>query len=316
MGPAVAVPPDEGRDAVLAGNLFALSNIAISALQPVITRYAALRLEPLLFCASSVLVAAGCAATMLICTGELGLLFEPCYVLSLFGISMTGTVATALALIYGLRRIDAVAGVLLLESEPVYSLILATLFLKERPSRRQLLATIAILSAIGYVFGAGHTFSPFKDALLIFLTPLFWQTSHVLSLNIMPPLTPRVITGARYIYAAIVLVGILIVVDPRSITSLMASGVLVPVLFTGGFVYFTGSFTWYGAISRLSLAWTTALVIPAVPIASLVFSIIFLREYPGVHELAGISLAVAGILALVIGSDARRNVVPAPGSHE
>jgi drug/metabolite transporter (DMT)-like permease len=301
---------------VWAGILFAISNVAISALQPVITRYAALRFEPLLFCASSVVVAAGCASTMLICTGEFGLLFEPHYLLSLFAISMTGTVATALALIYGLRQIDAVAGVLLLESEPVYSLILATIFLRERPSPRQLAATAAILAAIGYVFGAGHAFSPLKAALLILLTPLFWQTSHVLSLNVMPPLTPRVITGARYVYAAVVLVGILFVSEQSSIALLRTPEILLPVLFTGGFVYFTGSFTWYGAISRLSLAWTTALVIPAVPIASLIFSIIFLGEYPGGRELAGIALAVAGILALVIGSDARRNVVPAAGSRE
>ena len=313
---SIDAAPHKGRDAVLVGILFAISNIAISALQPVITRYAALRIEPLLFCASSVLVAAGFASTMLICTGEFGLLFEPRYLLSLFAISMTGTVATALALIYGLRKIDAVAGVLLLESEPVYSLILATLFLNERPSKRQLLATAAILASIGYVFGASHAFRPVKDALLILLTPLFWQTSHVLSLNVMPPLTPRVITGARYVFAAIALFVLLAVLDQTSIVSLFTPEILLPVLFTGSFVYFTGSFTWYGAISRLSLAWTTALVIPAVPIASLTFSIMFLGEYPGAHELAGIAFAVAGILALVIGADARRDVVPAPGSHE
>ena len=70
---SIDAAPHKGRDAVLVGILFAISNIAISALQPVITRYAALRIEPLLFCASSVLVAAGFASTMLICTGEFGL---------------------------------------------------------------------------------------------------------------------------------------------------------------------------------------------------------------------------------------------------
>ena len=47
---------------------------------------------------------------------------------------MAGTVATSLTLIYGLAKIDAVAGVILLESEPVYSLLMATAFLGERPS--------------------------------------------------------------------------------------------------------------------------------------------------------------------------------------
>jgi drug/metabolite transporter (DMT)-like permease len=316
MAGLTAPPAEERRDAVVAGLLFAVSNVAISALQPVITRYAALRIDPLLFCACSVMIAGGCAATMLACTGEIGLLFDSRYARRLCAISLTGTVATTLALIYGLRKIDAVAGVILLESEPVYSLVLATVFLKERPSSRQLIATAAILTAIGYVFGAGGAFSPFYAAGLILITPLFWQSSHVLSLTVMPPLTPRVITGARYVYAAMALLAILLGLHYETISALAAPGVVVPIVFTGAFVYFIGSFTWYGAISRLSLAWTTALVIPAVPIASLVFAIIFLGERPDAHELAGIALAVIGILALVLGSDARRHVVPAPAIFE
>ena len=306
------VSDNKPRDAVATAIGFALANIAISASQPIITRYAALTIDPLLFCAGSVLIAAGCVSTMLACTREIRLQLDARYRLRLIAISITGTVATTLALIYGLRRIDAVAGVLLLESEPVYSLVLATTFLKERPSVRQLLATAVILAAIGFVFGVGHAFSPWYDALLVLVTPFFWQSSHVLSLSVMPPLTPRVITGARYVYAAVALLPILLVVDRGSLATLAASGVWGVVLFTGAFVYFTGSFTWYGAISRLSLAWTTTLVIPAVPIAALALAIVFLGERPGPHVVAGIALAVTGIVGLVLGSDAGRTLVPAP----
>jgi drug/metabolite transporter (DMT)-like permease len=312
----IGISADKSRDAVAVGIVLAISNVSISALQPVITRYAALRLDALLFCASSVIVAAGCASMMLACTGEIRLLFDPRYRVRLFVISMTGTVATVLALIYGLRSINAVAGVVLLESEPVYSLVLATLFLHERPSRRQLLATSVILGAIGYAFGAGRAFRPLYGALLILLTPLFWQSSHVLSLNVMPPLSPRVITGARYVYAAGALLALMLAIDYGSISTLAEPEVLVTVMFTGAFVYFMGSFTWYGAISRLSLAWTTTLVIPSVPVASLVFAVLFLGERPGTDELVGITFAVIGILALVLGSDARRDVVPTLASYE
>jgi drug/metabolite transporter (DMT)-like permease len=301
---------------VAAGLLFALSNITISALLPVVTRYAVLRIDPLLFCAASVMIAAGCAAAMLACTGEINLLLEPRYLPRLVAISALGTVATTLALVYGLRKIDAVAGVILLESEPVYSLILAVVFVKERPSKRQLLATAAILAAIGYAFGAAHAFRPLSAAMLILITPMFWQSSHVMSLKVMPPLTPRVITGARYIYAAFALLAIMLGFAQGSLAMLAVPGVLVPVVFTGALVYFMGSFTWYGAISRLSLAWTTALVIPAVPVVSLIFAIIFLNERPDPQELAGLALAIIGMLALVFGSDARRNVVPTTAIYE
>jgi drug/metabolite transporter (DMT)-like permease len=166
------------------------------------------------------------------------------------------------------------------------------------------------------VYASGRAFRPFYAALLILITPLFWQSSHVLSLKLMPPLTPRVITGARYVYAAIAFGVIVFSLNHDRLAALASPGVAVPILFTGAVVYFTGSFTWYGAISRLSLAWTAALVIPAIPVASLVFALICLGERPGGHELIGIAVAALGILALVVGSDARRHIVPAPASYE
>jgi drug/metabolite transporter (DMT)-like permease len=316
MAASLITPRYKRTDAVATGIIFAIANVTISALQPVITRYAALTIDPLLFCACSVMTAAVSASIMLICTGEISLLFDLRYRRRLFAISMTGTVATALALIYGLRKIDAIAGIILLETEPVYSLLLATIFLKERLSKCQLLATAVILAAIGFLFGVGHAVSPWYDALLVIITPFFWQSSHVLALNIMPPLTPRAITGARYVYAAIALLTILLVLDHSSLSALIAPDILLTVLFTGTFVYFMGSFTWYGAISRLSLAFTTALVIPAVPLAALVFAIIFLGERPSPRELIGVAVALTGILALVLGSDARRNPIPAPATYE
>jgi drug/metabolite transporter (DMT)-like permease len=109
---------------------------------------------------------------------------------------------------------------------------------------------------------------------------------------------------------------VLLVADWNAARQLAIPAVFVPIAFTGAFVYFLGSFTWYGAISRLSLAWTTALVIPAVPIVSLIFAAIFLGERPGPHEIAGIAVAMLGIVTLVAGTNAQREVVPAPASYE
>jgi drug/metabolite transporter (DMT)-like permease len=224
----------------------------------------------------------------------------------LFALSMAGTVATCLTLIYGLAKIDAVAGVILLESEPVYSLLLAKVFLGERPSGLQLIATMTILIGIGSVLGTERAFTPLYAAALVFVTPLFWQTSHVLSLHSMPPLTPRCITGARYIYAAIVLVAIALVVDCRALSALADPHVLGLVASTGLFIYFLGSLSWYGAISRLSLAWTTAFVIPGMPILSFLFAMLFLGERPSTREITGITIAIIGVATLVMGADASR----------
>lgn len=284
----------------------ATGNVITSAIQPVITRYGATRFDPLLFAAGAVGVAAACVAAMLRRSGELAALIDPRYRVRLFALSMAGTLATTLALIYGLQRIDAVAGVLLLQVEPVYSLGMATLLVGERPPLRQLLATATILLGIGCVLGAPGTFSPAYAAVLVLVTPLFWQTAHVLSLTVMPPLTPLCITGARYVYSAFVLLALLVVLDRRALTQLADPVTLAVIAATGFGVYFLGTLAWYGAIKRLTLAWTTALVVPGNPILALLFAIVFLGERPSARELAGLAVAAAGVATLVLGSRPRQ----------
>ena len=185
----------------------AVANTIIGATQPVLTRYAAVRLDPILFlrgghhyrgdvrAADSLSAAANCA-----------MLFDRRYSRWLIAMSMTGTVMTSLTLIYGMQHIDAIAAVILLETEPVYSLILSVVVVGERPSPRQLLATAAILSRdrIGVLFRQRIRADVRRNAGV--RHPFFWQTSHVLGLRVMPPLTPVTVAGARFIFAACVFI--------------------------------------------------------------------------------------------------------------
>jgi drug/metabolite transporter (DMT)-like permease len=281
-------------------------NTILGAGQPVITRWGAIHLDPLLFCSGSVTFAALCTVALLLYTGELGLIADRRYRFRLFGVAMAGTVMTSLTVTYGLTRIGAVAGVLLMQTEPIYSLILSTIFVGERPSARQMLATATILVGIGSVFAAGGSFSPLWASAIIFATPLFWQTSHVIGLKLMPPLTPTSIIGGRFLYAAIVLSAMLLVFRRESLVQLADPVSLGVILVTGFFIYFLGGLTWYGAISRLSLAWTTALVVPGIPILSILFAVMFLGERATTREAVGILISVGGVLALILGADPHR----------
>jgi drug/metabolite transporter (DMT)-like permease len=292
--------------AFIIGLCNAIATTIIAAVQPVVTRYGAAHLDPMLYCAGSSTVAGVILAVALWVKGELGVLFDRTWMPRLFALSMAGSVATSLALIFGLQRIDAVAGVILLQSEPLYSVVRATVFLGERPSRRQIAATVTILVGIGSVFAAGRAFTPLYAAGLIFVTPLFWQVSHVISLGVMPPLSETCVTGARCVFAAMVLSATLLIGDAGALVGLADAPTLAAILFTGSFVYVLGSLTWYGAIRRLSLAWTTAVVIPGVPILSFMFAMLFLGERPTMREVTGMAVAVSGVIFLVFGADARR----------
>ena len=287
------------------GVTLCIINTIIGAGQPVITRWGAVHLDPLLFCTSAVVFASICTIPVLHFSGELRLIVDRRYRARLFVMSMAGTVMTSLTLTYGLTRIDAIAGVLLLQTEPVYSLILSTIFVGERPSARQMLATATILVGIGSVF-AGGSFSPLWAAALVFTTPLFWQTSHVIGLNLMPPLTPISVTGGRFFYAAIVLTVMLLTFRRDSLGQLADPTSLGVIAVTGLFIYFLSALTWFGAINRLSLAWVTALVVPGIPILSILFAVVFLGEHATAREVVGILISVSGVLALVLGADPHR----------
>jgi drug/metabolite transporter (DMT)-like permease len=288
------------------GFTLCIINTILGAGQPVITRWGAVNLDPLLFCAGATVFATCCTLPLLQYTGELKLIFDRRYRARLFVLSMAGTVMTSLTLTYGLTRIGAVAGVLLLQTEPVYSLILSMIFVGERPSTRQILATATILVGIGSVFAGGGSFSPLWASAILFTTPLFWQASHVVGLKLMPPLTPTTMIGGRFFYASIVLTALLLIFRRESLVQLADPTTLGVIGVTGFFIYFLSGLTWYGAINRLSLAWTTALVVPGIPILSILFAVMFLGERATMREVVGILISVSGVLALVLGADPHR----------
>lgn len=278
-----------------------------AATQPALMRFGATRLDPMLFAAGCAVTATLCVLPVVYVRGELGMLFDGRYRVRLLALSIIGTVVTTLTLVFGLRRIDAVAGTLLLQSEPVYSLLLATLFAGERPTLRQLAATAIIIAGIASAIDAGNgAFAPAWAAILVAGTPLLWQTSHVLSLPVMPPLSPLCMTAARYGYAAIVLTLALAVGNPHAVRQLADPVVLETIVATGVVCYFLASTAWYGAITRLSLAWTTALVIPGIPLLSILCAIVFLGERATRRDLIGILISISGVLLLVLGADGVR----------
>ena len=252
------------------------------------------------------MVAALCCRPLMYLRGDLKLLIDRRFRLRLAGMSAIGTISTSLLLTFGMTRVSAIATTILLQAEPIYSLLLAVIVVGERPSGRQILATATILIGIASVFAAGGAFSPAWAALLVLMTPLFWQASHVMGLSMMPPLSPLTVTAGRMIYGAIGLGTLLLLTRPATLSQVGDPTAIAVVGVTGFFIYFLSALTWYGAISRLSLAWTTALVIPAIPLLSILFAIVFLGERATLQEIAGVLIAITGVFVLVLGADAHR----------
>lgn len=283
---------------------FAGAEILAVGLVPAFSKYAVGRVDPLLYSAVAVTIA-GCVAVALAAwRGELGRIVRGDLVVWLVPIAVLGTTATTLCLFYGARLTDGVSTALLLQVEPVYSLLLVKVFWRRTASRRQVLGTALVMAGISLVLYDG-TLKIGLGGILIMLAPLGWQLSHVLALRVMPQTGPYAMTAARYVYGGAGLVLVQLMFGRSSASSLGSEGAAMA-LFQGVVLFFCGTLFWYETIRRLELARATALVAPCEPLMSLILVWLLLGGVPSLWQAAGCLLLAPGMWLVVTRSAKER----------
>jgi len=281
------------------GLSFAFAEVLSVGLVPAFSKYAVARIDPLLYSASAVVVAAALSLALAFARGEAGQIVDPAFVVRLVPIALFGTTATTLLLFFGARLTDGVSTALLLQVEPVYSLALTWLLHRRRAPAAQILGTGLVLAGIALVLYDGRL-RVGLGGVLILLAPLGWQASHVLAVRVMPPMSPYALTAARYVYGGAALVLIQALAGSSSVFSLGARGAAMS-LFHGIVLFFCGTLFWYETIRRIDLSRATAIVTPGEPLVSLVYIWAILGGLPNGWQAAGIALVIPGMWLVVRG---------------
>ncbi len=240
------------------------------------------------------------AALMLGIRGELRRLVERRTAPLLVLLGALGTTIPFILFFVGTQRTSAIEAVLCLQTEPVYSLIVAWLFLGHRLTVRRVSAACVLLAGIALAVGMGGL----SDALgvtLLLLTPLSWQICHLLTLRGLPSVEPYLLTGARYVYGgALVAVAAWALGGPDWVPSADVFAAQLPALALQGIgLSFLGTILWYLTIARLDLARATAIIVPSIPLLSLGASFLVVGEVPTLRQAAGMLLTAGGVLAFV-----------------
>ena len=225
-------------------------------------------------------------------------------------LALVGALGTGLAFFLffaGAQRTSAIDTALCLQIEPAYSLVVAWLFLGHRPGRRRIAATATLLLGIGLAVGA-RDLTRSTGIWLLLATPICWQVSHLVVLRLLPGVTAVVLTGARYVFGGIVLVVCwLASLSIGTVPAFADIAYLTPLLaFQGIVLSYGGTWLWYQAILRLDLARATAIVVPSIPMLSLVASFVLLGEVPTPAHWGGLALVAAGVLTFVTAPDLKR----------
>ena len=297
-----------------AGLGFAAAEILAVGLVPAFSKLAVTGFDPLLYGAVCMVVAGAVAAGLAARRGELRLIFERKSLPRLVAIALAGTTVTTLLLLYGARGTDGVSAALLLQSEPVFSLVLTRLVWRQGVPARQIAGTLLLLGGIALVLWGGAGDERFRigvGALFVLLVPLGWQLSHVLALRVMPPQTPWSLAAARYLYGGTGLVALQLVAGQAAVGSLGARGLAMAV-FQGIVLFFCGTLFWYETIRRIDLSRATAIVTPCEPLMSVVFVWVVLGTLPTAFQWTGLALMLPGMALVVF----RRRVASSRAERE
>ncbi len=214
-------------------------------------------------------------------------------------LALVGFLGTTLAFILffiGAERSSAIDTVLCLQAEPIYSLIMSWIFLGHRPTPRRLVAIGVLIGGIVLALGDAGFADPVGVGILL-LTPLCWQLSHLVALRRLLGVPPLVLTGARYVYGGIFVVLYWFVSGGETgLADRSAIMAQLPLLALQGVVLgYVGTLLWYQAIARLDLARATAVVVPSIPLLSLVASFTLLGEIPTESQSLGLILTATGV---------------------
>ena len=179
-----------------------------------------------------------------------------------------------------------------------YSLIAISLFLREKISKVQMVASFLVISGVVITMLTG--FKGFNPADMIVLAiPICAQMSHVLIKKVMHIADPTLIAGARIFYGAI---GVLAVSIPisgslyKEILTLNNTTVFNLVII-GILLNAVNMMLWYQGLKRMPLAKATALVL-TYPIFTIISAAIFLKERIELNHIVGLSCVITGIYLL------------------
>ncbi|MBM4265550.1 MAG: DMT family transporter [Deltaproteobacteria bacterium] len=285
------------------GLLFAGLCALNGAFVPAVAQLTTAGTDPLAVATVTSLFAGVAALVVLAVRGEIGVLLRGPQVKRLLVVAALGTALAFFLFFEGAKRTTAIQTALCLQTEPAYALIVARVFLGHPMTLRRIASSALALSGIALALGPSRIEAS-SGLVLLLLTPLAWQTSHVVVLRGLRGISPEVLTGARYVFGGAMLAVVLAIReilggdDVRG--ALDGIGAVLPFVVVQGVVlsYF-GTAVWYQAITRLDLARTTAIVVPSVPLLSFLVSFLVLGEVASMQQWLGLMMTAAGVLAFV-----------------
>lgn len=215
-----------------------------------------------------------------------------------FRLSVMGLFGTALPfmlLLLALRWTTPSNSAILNQAESVYSLIFAFLFLRERPSLKQIAGTVMVVAGAVLILAVNGYTPMWKGDLIVIGTVWMFQVSHIAAKKLPADISVDFITAARGFYGFLWSAVLALAALPLGMEiSFKPSAVSAAALFyIAVFVYTLRNKFWYQAIRNMPLAKATAVIL-SYPVFTYILSVATGFDKIQLYQAAGLALALGG----------------------
>jgi drug/metabolite transporter (DMT)-like permease len=220
--------------------------------------------------------------------------------------ALTGMAGYQLLLNWGEVRVPAGTASFIVVTNPIYSAIIAVLFLRERLSGRQVAGGIVALAGTATIATAQGGLRVERSALIVLGAAIAFGIYHVAIKPLLGRYTGLEVTAyATWTGTLLLLPAIPVLMQAVPHASVRAT---LAVVFLGLAPSALGFVAWGYAVARLPVTVATGALYLAPPIAVLV-GYLWLGESPRVIELLGGAIAIAGVV--IANSRSRSATTPA-----
>ncbi len=269
---------------------------AIVGASPIAGRYAVGVISPVLLVFLGTLTAIAFFAPWLTHHHKWGELFAPQTRWQFLFIGTFGTALPFSILLWALHYTTPGNAAILQQSELIYSLLIAGLFLKEIPSKQQLAGSLLILAGVVLILLKEQYTPRWKGDLMVVGCTWMLQAASCAAKRLPRHLDHHVIAAARNIYALPALMLILFLLGSTTQGTFTLKPAITTVwvlLYTGIFKYGWAMILWYQAIRALDLGKVTAIYL-SYPVLSFILSLMLGFEHLHFYQLLGLTLTLTG----------------------
>jgi drug/metabolite transporter (DMT)-like permease len=191
----------------------------------------------------------------------------------------------------------------------IFVVILATVLLKERLSKKIFIASVLLIAGNFLLFNFNLTFG--IGEYMILLATLFWAVETVISKHALNELSPRTVAFGRMFFGSLFILGYLGLTGETALITTLTLEQLAWVFLTASFL-FLYVFTWYTGLKSVKASLATSILLLGTVITS-VLNFTFSGQNMTWETAVGIFLILMGVMMLIGASEclsSMKSIVP------